>query len=253
MKILVSNDDGIHAPGIEALSDAAKAFGDVIVMAPDRNRSGASNSLTLDRPIRIKRIMHNHYSVEGTPTDCVHLGLTGFLDFVPDLVISGINAGANLGDDVIYSGTVAAAMEGYNLGVPSVAFSLVNDKVDPNYLSAAEVAKCVIKQVIEKGLPSNTVLNVNIPPCSFSEMQGIQTARLGSRDKAEPVLRREDPRGREIFWIGRAGPESDAGPGTDFHAIANNYVSLTPIHMDLTHYDALSETKGWSELIDLSS
>lgn len=246
MKILVSNDDGVYAPGIEALRHAAALFGEVVTIAPDRNRSGASNSLTLDAPVRMKKIAHDIYSVEGTPTDCVHLALTGALDFEPDLVLSGINRGANLGDDVLYSGTVAAAMEGRNLGFPAVAFSLTEEKNDPNYYTAAEVVKVIIAQLQSSPLSSNIMLNVNIPDCTFSEIQGFQMTRLGTRHRAEPATRMLDPRGREVFWIGRAGPKSDASMGTDFYAISEHCVSITPVHMDLTHYESLDPLADWA-------
>lgn len=246
MKILVSNDDGFFAPGIDALKEAAKLFGEVTTIAPDRNRSGASNSLTLSRPLRIKKIAANNYSVEGTPTDCVHLALGGALDLETDLVLSGINAGANLGDDVLYSGTVAAAMEGRNLGFPAVAFSLVETQHDPNYYTATEVVKLILTQLCNSPLSSNILLNVNIPDCTYSELKGIKITRLGTRHRSESVTRHHDPRGREFFWLGKAGPSHDASEGTDFHAVAEGYVSVTPIHMDLTHHASMETVTDWA-------
>ena len=220
-------------------------MGDVTVVAPERNRSGASNSLTLDNPIRATRI-DGGYFVDGTPTDCVHLALTGLLTEEPDVVVAGINAGANLGDDVIYSGTVAAAMEGRFLGHPAVAISLVLNG-GRNYSTAARVARVLLSDIVNSPIPTDTILNVNVPDIPFEDLAGIEVTRLGHRHKAEGVVRSMDPRGRTIFWVGPAGPEEDAGPGTDFHAVAHHRVSVTPMQVDLTRHAALEATSGWVE------
>jgi len=248
MHILVSNDDGYLAPGIKALAGALAALGKITVVAPDRDRSGASNSLTLTRPLRAKLADNGFTYVDGTPTDCVHLALFGLLDTPPDLVVSGINAGANLGDDVIYSGTVAAAMEGRFLGLPSLALSLVSDK-PANYAIAAEVALVLTRSLGRLELPAATLLNVNGPDLGNARPKGFKLTRLGQRHKAEAVVRELDPRGREIFWIGAAGPELDAGPGTDFHAIREGYVSITPIHADLTDKRDAPELDRWLQTL----
>ncbi|RFA28264.1 5'/3'-nucleotidase SurE [Alkalilimnicola ehrlichii] len=244
MHILVSNDDGYQAVGILALAEALRALARVTVVAPERDRSGASNSLTLEYPLRAMAVEEGRYRVEGTPTDCVHLALTGLLDEEPDMVVSGINAGANLGDDVIYSGTVAAAMEGRFLGLPAIAMSQTS--FAPKHLgSSARVAAALIEKLRSDPLPSDTILNVNVPDLPWEEIKGFQATRLGRRHRAEPVIKAEDPRGRPIYWIGPAGLEEDAGPGTDFHAVANGYVSVTPIQVDLTRYQALDQVAGW--------
>lgn len=250
MHILVSNDDGIDAPGIVALSQAMQAFGEVTVVAPDRNRSGASNSLTLENPIRVHEEGNARFRVAGTPTDCVHIGLTGLLDDDPDIVVSGINHGANLGDDVIYSGTVAAAMEGRFLGLPAVAVSQVGFGQDAHFDSAAEAARRILEKLINDPLPADTILNVNVPDLPWDEIKGFQVTRLGHRHRAEPCIRAEDPRGRPVYWIGPAGAEQDCGPGTDFHAIREAYVSVTPIHVDLTRYQALEKVSSWMADLD---
>lgn len=247
MEILISNDDGIEAAGIRVLADSMRGLGSVTIVAPDKNRSGASNSLTLDAPIRIKDLGEGKFRVSGTPTDCVHVALTGLLDEDPDLVVSGINSGANLGDDVIYSGTVAAAMEGRFLGFPAIALSLVLDE-NPEYRhfdTAGEAAIRLVKQLQQDPLPADTILNVNIPNCPWSEIRGFEVTRLGNRHRAEPVVKTTDPRGREMYWIGPAGAEQDAGPGTDFDAVRRKYISVTPIHVDLTRYQALDQVAGW--------
>jgi 5'-nucleotidase len=246
MRILVSNDDGVHAPGIVALAQEMSKLGEVVVVAPDRNRSGASNSLTLSRPLRVIRLDNGFYSVEGTPTDCVHLALTGLLDAPVDLVVSGINHGANMGDDILYSGTVAAAMEGCNFGISSIAVSLVREK-GKNFATAAAIAAQVATKIANNQLPARTLLNVNVPDCPLEEIQGLQVTRLGTRHAAEPIIKTEDPRGQTIYWVGTAGPEADAGLGTDFYAINQGHVSVTPLHLDMTHYkmfDQLSECFG---------
>lgn len=252
MEFLISNDDGIEAIGIRVLADCMRGLGNLTIVAPDKNCSGASNSLTLDSPIRIKELEDGVYRVSGTPTDCVHVALTGLLAEDPDIVVSGINAGANLGDDVIYSGTVAAAMEGRFLGYPALALSLVlgEDSEHHYYDTAGEVAIRLVKQLQRDPLPADTILNVNVPDCPWSEIRGFEVTRLGYRHRAEPVVKTVDPRGREMYWIGPAGAEQDAGPGTDFDAIRRKYISVTPIHVDLTRYQALDQVAGWVTAIN---
>lgn len=244
MNILVSNDDGYLAPGLRTLAEALTRLGTVTVVAPDRNRSGASNSLTLDRPLRIHETEPGVYCVEGTPTDSVHVAITGLLDTPPDMVISGINEGANLGDDVLYSGTVAAAMEGRFLGLPAIAVSLAHDGRG-HYDTAARVVLELLARMDREPLPVDTILNVNVPDCAYDELAGFQATRLGHRKRAEEVVRDTDPRGRPIYWIGPAGSEEDAGPGTDFHAVRSGAVSVTPLQVDLTRYQALDRIAGW--------
>lgn len=244
MHLLLSNDDGINAMGLKLLADALGKLGKVTVVAPNRNRSASSNSLTLDRPIRAQEMSKNWYSVDGTPTDCVHLAITGLINEEPSIVVSGMNAGANLGDDIIYSGTVAAAMEGRFLGLPAVAISVTS--YQPAYLlDAASVSFELISKLASTQLPNDVIININIPDIPKHEIKGIQTTRLGNRHKAEPVICSEDPRGKPIYWVGAAGPEQDSGPGTDFHAIKNCYVSVSPMHLDLTHYKAMQEVADW--------
>ena len=250
MKILISNDDGVHAPGLAALADALGKIAEVTVVAPDRNRSGVSNSLTLDHPLRVVTAINGFYSVNGTPTDCVHIAVTGMLKEMPDMVVSGINEGSNLSDDVLYSGTVAAATEGRFLGLPSVAISLAGPRC-AHYDTAAQVAKIIVKRLQETPLTSDTILNVNVPDVLFSELKGIQITRLGTRHIAEPTIKGTDPRGRKIFWIGQPGPEQDAGPGTDFYAVNSGYVSITPLHLDLTHYKVLDELSSWVQALEI--
>lgn len=249
MHILVSNDDGYGAPGIECLAAAMEAEGLVTVVAPERDRSGASNSLTLDNPIRVHRIGERGYRVEGTPTDCVHLAITGLLSEEPDMVVSGINSGANLGDDVLYSGTVAAAMEGRFLGLPAIAVSLAS--LGPaecrNFETAGRVARLLIQRLQREPLPADTILNINVPDLPWNQLEGFEATRLGQRHRAEPVVRDRDPRGRPIYWIGPPGEEQDAGPGTDFHAVRHARVSVSPIQVDLTRYPALEQVAGWVE------
>lgn len=252
MHILVSNDDGYTAEGIETLATALLTIANVTVVAPDRNRSGASNSLTLDNPLRVNQLSNGFYRVEGTPTDCVHLAITGLLDEEPDMVVAGINEGANLGDDVLYSGTVAAAMEGRFLGLPAIAISLVGQQAT-HYDTAAWVATKLVSQLQTSKLPANTILNVNVPDLPVSELTGFESTRLGYRHKAEPVVKEVDPRGRPLYWVGPAGEEQDAGPGTDFHAIRQGAVSITPIQIDLTHYKALDAVASWVGEINLDA
>ena len=245
MRILLSNDDGYRARGLASLREAVRTVcDDVVTVAPDRNRSGASNSLTLETPLRVRLIEEGLYCVEGTPTDCVHLAITGLLDDEPDMVLSGINEGANLGDDILYSGTVAAATEGRFLGLPAVAVSLAGEQPE-HYAAAARVAVTLLDRLSRDPLPADTILNVNVPDLPWSELRGFEATRLGHRHRAERVVEDRDPRGRPIYWIGPAGPESDAGPGTDFHAIANRKVSITPIQTDLTRFQALDQVAGW--------
>lgn len=245
MRLLLSNDDGYQAPGLTALRAAvAEMCDDLVTVAPDRNRSGASNSLTLERPLRVTRVAEGLYSVDGTPTDCVHLATTGLFEQDADMVVSGINHGANLGDDVLYSGTVAAATEGRSLGLPAVAISLVGEN-PRHYDTAARVAVAVVRLLIDRPLPNDTILNVNVPDLTFEALGGYAATRLGNRHRAERLIEDSDPRGRPIFWIGRAGGEADAGQGTDFHAVAQGQVSITPIQIDLTRHDALSSVSEW--------
>ncbi len=247
MRVLVSNDDGVDAPGIHALAEGLRAAGhSVTIVAPDRDRSGASNSLTLDVPLRAKSVSPGVFSIAGTPTDCVHLALAGLLDEQPDIVVSGINNAANLGDDVIYSGTVAAAMEGRFLGLPAIAMSLVTtDHQARHFETAARVAVELVSRLLSDPLPADTILNVNVPDRPWSEVAGFEVTRLGHRHRAEPCVPQTDPRGRKVWWIGPAGPEQDAGPGTDFDALRRGFVSITPIHVDLTRYQALETVAGW--------
>ncbi|TXD42205.1 5'/3'-nucleotidase SurE [Xanthomonas campestris] len=247
MRVLVSNDDGVDAPGIQILAEALRRAGhEVMVVAPDRDRSGASNSLTLDVPIRTRRIDAQTCAVAGTPTDCVHLALTGMLDYDPDIVVSGINNSANLGDDVIYSGTVSAAMEGRFLGLPAVAVSLVTQNHEARHFeTAARAAVEIVARLKADPLPGDTILNVNVPDLAWADVLGFEVTRLGNRHRSEPCVPQSDPRGRTVYWIGPAGPEQDAGAGTDFHAVRTGHISITPIHVDLTRYQALDTVAGW--------
>jgi 5'-nucleotidase len=244
MHILISNDDGYSATGLIALANALKDLAEITVVAPERNRSGASNSLTLERPLRVSKTEGGFIKVDGTPTDCVHLAITGLLDREPDMVFAGINHGSNLGDDVIYSGTVAAATEGRFLGLPAVAISLAGS-TPVHFDTAAQVAVRLLENIQRYPLPADTILNVNVPDIALSEIRGYQATRLGQRHKAEPVIKTADPRGREIYWVGCAGPEQDAGPGTDFYALRNRYVSVTPLQIDLTRYESVERLKDW--------
>ena len=244
MRILVSNDDGYQAPGIEQLAQSLSEIAEVSVVAPDRNRSGASNSLTLDNPIRSFKAENGFLYLDGTPTDCVHVAITGLLKQMPDMVVSGINSGANLGDDVLYSGTVAAAMEGRFLGLPAIAVSLVGQNAK-HFATAGRVSKELVQHMLNNPLPADTILNVNVPDVAWHDLAGFETTRLGRRHKSEPVIEDRNPRGELIYWVGPPGSEQDAGPGTDFHAINNNKVSVTPIHIDLTQYQALDDIAGW--------
>jgi 5'-nucleotidase len=244
MRILICNDDGYFSPGIEALASILSDLGEITVFAPERDRSGASNSLTLSRPLTVRTAANGFRFVDGTPTDCVHIAVTGLLEQQPDLVVSGINDGANMGDDTIYSGTVAAAMEGYLLGVPSVAFSLV-EKGNAHMESAARVARDIVERYIANPWPAPMLLNVNIPNLPYDQIGPAEVTRLGKRHHAEPVIPAENPRGETVYWIGRAGASRDNGPGTDFHAVSNGRVSISPLHIDLTATKDLEATRRW--------
>ncbi len=250
MHFLVSNDDGVNATGIKALSDTLKGLGEVTIYAPNRDRSGASNSLTLTSPLRINKVEDNRYSVSGTPTDCVHMALTGLMDVKPDMVVSGINNAANLGDDVLYSGTVAAAIEGRFLGLPAIAISLATDhnKIKNRHFETAQhFLKTIIANLQNDPSFANSIWNINIPNLAINDVKGIKVTRLGHRHQAENTIQDKDPRGRNIYWIGPAGPEADAGVGTDFHAIKEGYVSITPLQTDMTNHGLLNELKQWSQ------
>ncbi len=244
MKILLSNDDGYLAEGLNVLAGSLQEIGDLVVVAPDRNYSGASNSLTLHSPLRIHEVTTNRYYVTGTPSDCVHLALSGLLDDDPDIVVSGINHGANLGDDVIYSGTVAAAMEGRYLGLPAIAVSLVGPR-PKHFETAARVVVELLGKLDARALPDDILLNVNVPDLPYEALTGVEATRLGFRHRSEPIVKAEDPHGRDIFWIGPAGPGQDAGPGTDFHAIEHGAVAVSPVKVDLTRHEALPAVRDW--------
>ena len=245
MRILLSNDDGYLAPGIQTLFEFLnnhEKVRDCVMIAPDRNRSAASNSLTLTHPLRIHHYAPKILSVDGTPTDCVHLGINGALDYQADMVMSGINEGANMGDDVLYSGTVAAATEGRFLGLPAIAVSLCGHQ---HYDAAAQVVGVLLNKLPGLKLDRNTVLNVNVPDIPFKQIRGIQITRLGKRHASEAVVSSRDPRGKLIHWIGPAGQAADAGQGTDFYAVERGYVSITPLQIDLTHYRMLEPLADW--------
>lgn len=250
MRVLISNDDGVQAPGINILARELSTVVDIEVVAPDRNRSGASNSLSLTRPLQVRQLENSYYSVEGTPTDCVHLAVTGFLTPVFDMVVSGINDGANLGDDVLYSGTVAAAMEGRYLGLPAIAVSMVGDNIQ-HYQTGALIAKQLVMKLSTNSLPSQTILNVNVPDLPIEQIKGLQVTRLGARHGAEPIVKDLDPRGRPIYWIGLPGKAADAGPGTDFCAVNEGYVSITPLHLDMTNYKMFDQLSTWLDGVNL--
>ncbi|MDP3560784.1 MAG: 5'/3'-nucleotidase SurE [Legionellaceae bacterium] len=252
MKILISNDDGVLAPGIVVLSREMAKIADIDVMAPDRNRSGASNSLSLLHPLRVRQLDNGAHCVDGTPTDCVHLALTGYFDHAFDIVVSGINDGPNLGDDVLYSGTVAAAMEACNLGIPAIALSMASHDVK-HYETAAVIASRLVLQLQADSLTARTLFNVNVPDLPLDQIQGIEVTRLGTRHNAEPTHQMMDPRGRPIYWIGPPGIEADAGPGTDFHAVHRGFVSITPLHLDLTYYKLFDQVSSWVKGINLGS
>lgn len=244
MHFLISNDDGYRATGIELLAAAMSEMGEVTVVAPDRNRSGASNSLTLDSPLYVKRAENGFFFVNGTPTDCVHLAITGLIDSEPDLVISGVNAGANLGDDVLYSGTVAAAMEGRFLGCPALAVSLAGEN-PVHFETAVRVVVNMVDALSDNSLVNDLLLNINIPDLPFEQLGDIEVTRLGYRHMAEPAIKMHDPENREIYWIGPPGAGDDAGAGTDFYAIEQGNISITPLQTDLTRYNALDKVSAW--------
>lgn len=244
MRILLSNDDGYFAPGIAALAQALSPLGAVTVVAPERDRSGASNSLTLDRPLTLRKAANGYFYVNGTPTDCVHLAVTGLLDFVPDVVVSGINYGANMGDDTIYSGTVAAATEGFLLGIPSFAVSLAAVGRD-HFATAGAVTREIISRHLQQPMGEAVLLNINVPDVAHGSLQGIEVTRLGKRHKAEPVVKTTNPRGDPIYWVGAAGSAQDAGEGTDFYAVAQGRVSVTPLQMDLTRFTQMDAVRQW--------
>ena len=247
MRILISNDDGYRARGIQALREGLKGLGDLTVVAPDRNRSGASNSLTLDMPLRVLPFAERKYYVlNGTPTDCVHLAISGLFEEEHDMVVSGINDGPNLGDDVLYSGTVAAAIEGRFLGLPAIALSLVlQPDSGRHFATAARVATELVLRIQRAPLHQATILNVNVPDVPYEALKGYQATRLGFRHRSERIIAAEDPRGRPVYWVGPAGVGQDAGPGTDFHAVADNYVSVTPLQIDLTRHSMLEDMRAW--------
>lgn len=244
MRILISNDDGVYAPGLAVLADTVAEIADITVVAPDRDRSGVSNSLTLNRPLRLNKAPNGFISVDGTPTDCVHVAITGYLEYEPDMVIAGINSGANLGDDVLYSGTVAAATEGRFLGFPAIAVSLAGEE-QLFYQTAATVVRGLVQQLQRNPLPADTILNINVPDIPYAQLKGFQVTRLGERHRAKPAIKDTDPRGRTIYWVGPAGLEQDAGPGTDFYAVSRGYVSITPLQIDLTRYAVLESLTEW--------
>jgi 5'-nucleotidase len=246
VKILVSNDDGYRAEGIRRLRDALATLAEVTIVAPDRNKSGASNSLTLDVPLRVFEAEPGVYFVPGTPTDCVHLAISGLFDFEHDMVVSGVNDGPNLGDDVLYSGTVAAAIEGRFLGLPTIAVSLCTGGGSGGHFeTGAEVARRLVAQLLQRPLEPSLILNVNVPDVPFAELRGFRASRLGYRHRSEAVMRAQDPRGRPVYWVGPAGPEQEAGPGTDFDTVAHGFVSVTPLQVDLTRHAVLPVLSSW--------
>lgn len=248
MRILLSNDDGYRAPGIQCLAEALSSIAEVTTIAPDRDRSGASNSLTLDRPLTVTKVKEAVYCVNGTPTDCVHLALTGLFDQLPDMVISGINRGYNLGDDVMYSGTVAAAIEGRYLGLPTLAVSLGNPC--QHYQAAAELVKNLVAGICQRPLPSDTILNVNVPDLPIEKIEGLQLTYFGKRHPSEPLIKMENPRGQTVYWIGLAGAARDINDGSDFYAVKSSKVSITPFRLDWTDYEGFERLQQWLERLD---
>ena len=244
MRILLSNDDGYFAPGLAALAEGLAPLGEITVVAPERDRSGASNSLTLDRPLSMSRAHNGFFFVNGTPTDCVHMAVTGLLDFEPDVVVSGINSGSNMGDDTLYSGTVAAATEGYLLGIPSIAVSLTSQEF-VHYATAARVARDLVERLAREPFGAPVLLNVNVPDVPYEALAGFEVTRLGRRHKAQPVVASKNPRGETVYWVGPAGAAREAGPGTDFHALERGVVSITPLQVDLTHANQIPLVSGW--------
>ncbi|WP_421862737.1 5'/3'-nucleotidase SurE [Marinobacter adhaerens] len=251
MRILLSNDDGVHSPGLIALFDGLKGLGELEIVAPDRDHSGASNALTLNRPLTVEQHPNGFRSVDGTPTDCVHLAVNGLFKEPFDRVVSGINTHANLGDDIIYSGTVAAATEGRHLGLPAIAVSLVNDG-HFHYETAARVVRVLLENERPLVLGPRSILNVNVPDVPWEELAGIRVTRLGHRERAEGAVPMTCPRGKERYWIGAAGVGGDAGPGTDFNAVREGYVSVTPVHIDMTRHEALSRLRDWVDTLEVS-
>ena len=248
MHILITNDDGYLAPGIKILAQELAQVADISVVAPDRNKSGASNSLTLMRPLRVERSSDGSYYVDGTPTDCVHLALSGLLDTPPDMVVSGINAGPNLGDDVLYSGTVAAAMEGRYLGLPAIAVSLAGKPVS-HFHTAAQITRRLIDRLVHSPLPDDTLLNVNVPDLAIDDIVAIEATRLGFRHKAESMVTQQDPYGRPVYWVGPPGEAQDAGTGTDFYAVEHAIASVTPMQIDLTRHNGIEPLQNWLEAL----
>ena len=244
MRILLSNDDGYFSPGITRLAEVLAGVADITVVAPERDRSGASNSLTLDRPLTVKRAANGFLFVNGTPTDCVHLAVTGVLDSLPDMVVSGINLGANMGDDTIYSGTVAAATEGFLLGIPSLAVSLAS-KSGSYFDTAARVALEMVERLRRVPMSGPVLLNINVPDVPYDSLRGLDVTRLGKRHKAEPVVKELSPRKETVYWVGPAGGAQDAGDGTDFFAVAAQRVSVTPLQVDLTHVSQIALLREW--------
>lgn len=244
MRLLLSNDDGYFSPGLAALAKGLEPLGEITVVAPERDRSGASNSLTLDRPLSLRRAPNGFWYVNGTPTDCVHMAVTGWLDFEPDAIVSGINLGSNMGDDTLYSGTVAAATEGYLLGIPSIAVSLVGTDLK-HLATAAEVARTIVERLARSPFGSPVLLNVNVPDVPHEALKGIEVTRLGRRHKAQPVVPGQNPRGETVYWIGAAGAAREAGPGTDFHALERGAVSITPLQVDLTNGSQIPMVGEW--------
>jgi 5'-nucleotidase len=249
MHILITNDDGYLAPGIQILAEQLSTIADITVVAPDRNKSGASNSLTLMRPLRAVLSDSGAFHVDGTPTDCVHLAISGLLDQKPDMVVSGINSGANLGDDVLYSGTVAAAMEGRFLGLPAIAVSLAGGQ-SRHYETAARITRQIVENLIRDSLPIDTILNINVPDLMLNKIKSIQATRLGFRHKAESMITHYDPYGTPVYWVGPPGAAQDAGPGTDFYSVEHNQVSVTPLQIDLTRHDSINPLQQWLSALD---
>ena len=249
LHLLLSNDDGVYAKGLSILAETLRELGYVSVVAPDRNHSGASNSLTLRSPLHIKNLKNGMISVEGTPTDCIHLAITGMLLEMPDMVVAGINDGPNLGDDVWYSGTIAAAIEGRFLGLPALAVSLAGEQFR-YHKTAAKVTRQLIKHIIKDPLPPSTILNINVPDLPYHALKGFKITRLGTRHRAEPTIRQIDPRGHPIYWVGAVGAEQDAGPGTDFFAVNHQCVSMTPLRVDLTYYEAFDQLATWVKRLE---
>lgn len=244
-KILISNDDGYRAKGLRALREALSGLAELTTVAPDRNKSGASNSLTLDVPVRVGKGEDGVFFVTGTPTDCVHMAISGLFDYDFDMVVSGINDGENLGDDSLYSGTIAAAVEGRFLGLPTVAFSLCRGDGPLHFPTAAHVARRIVERLLVEPIDSALILSVNVPNLPLTELRGIVSTRLGSRHRSEKVVKAKDPRGRPVYWVGPSGPGQDAGPGTDFHAVAAGFASVTPLQVDLTRHAALPDVQQW--------